>query len=152
MLTGKGGDDQLYTGKSGYDILNGGNGSDVYSWNHAVSSFSSVSTSTMIVQNYATDGKVDTIDNDITIHNRSEIGFEKTGYDLVIRPINKKYPVFYEFNPIIILKAWFHPDHPALYRHLKMKLADELLDCDRMEALGEEALKREIMMKNTTSY
>ncbi len=97
----------------------------------------------MIVINYATDGQVDTIENDITVRKRSDIGFEKTGYDLVIRPINKKYPVFYEFSPVIILKAWFHPDHPALFRHMEMKLADELLDYKKMETLGEEALKRE---------
>ena len=113
VLTGNGGNDQLYTGKSGYDVLDGGNGSDIYSWNYVVTSFASVSTSTMIIQNYATDGAIDTIENDVTINTRSEIGFD---YDLVIRPINQQHPVFYESSPIIIrLEGLVPPRQPRSF-------------------------------------
>jgi Ca2+-binding RTX toxin-like protein len=143
VLIGNGGDDQLFTGKSGYDILNGGNGSDAYGWIPAVKSFTSAITATMIINNYASDGKIDTIHHDITIHLSKELGFEKSRNDLVVRQISKKYPVFYDNGPVIFLKDWFHPKEQALYRHIQMQLAEEMLDSKKMEALGDAAAERE---------
>ena len=143
VLMGYNGDDELYTGKSGSDILNGGSGSDTYSWLRAVKSFTSAIDSTMIVNNYATDGKIDTVLHDITVKVRSELGFEKSNDDLVIRKINKQYPVFYDNGPIIVFKNWFHSEHQELYRHVQLKLAEEVLDSSTLEAIGDEAAKRE---------
>ena len=142
VLMGYNGDDKLYAGGSGSDILNGGNGTDIYSWFDENKLIISPINSTMNINNYATDEKVDTIVHDSSIRIRSELGFDKLNDDLIIRKINQQYLVYYDNGPIIILKNWFHPTHAQLYRHIQLKLREESLDSKKMEDIGKEASNR----------
>ncbi len=143
VLMGYNGNDELYTGKSGSDLLNGGEGSDTYSWLRAVQAFTSDIDATMIVDNYATDGQLDTVVHDLIVQRRSQLGFEKSNNDLVIRKINQQYPVFYEKGPIVVLKNWFHPEQPELYRHIQLRLSEEVVTNSQLESIGNEAAQRE---------
>lgn len=89
VLVGNSGNEQLYAGKS---ILEGGNGSDIYSWfsKFAINA-AKVNGSILIIRNYATDGVTDTVENPY-ISSKQHLGFEKSRNDLVIRPINKQHP------------------------------------------------------------
>lgn len=141
VLIGNSGDDQLYAG-NGYDILEGGNGSDTYSWfSHSMLHFKKIDASIMIIRNYATDGVVDLVDVGSILKN--ELGFEKSGDDLLVRPIDVNFPLFYDGNFIIIFKDWFHPVKPELYRHMVLRVRQDQFDCDQLVAFGEDAAERE---------
>jgi Ca2+-binding RTX toxin-like protein len=123
VLVGKEGNDRFTPGLDGYDILVGGNGSDTYDL------ATDASNSTVIIDNFATDGKFDNVS--LCYKNLSQIGLQRSGDDLVIRGRNFEHPVFWAMNtcgpPIVILKDWFHCTTPELYRHMNIKLREDLL-------------------------
>ena len=117
VLVGLGGDDYLVS-VAGYDILNGGNGSDTYN-------LSSVTNGTITILNYAADQVQDMVL--MNYCNKSELSYERSRGDLVVRVINAKYPVFTDINrPTVIFRDFY--SHPKNSRHISMSLSDGVIN------------------------
>lgn len=118
VLVGQGGDDHLFPGATGYDILNGGQGHDTYDL--------SDTNGTVTLENYATDGALDKV---IITSNMADFSYVKFGENLIIRVIDKLNGISYDGSkPIVIFKEWYCD--PILYNHAYIQASDGNITCD----------------------
>ena len=111
MLVGQGGNDHIVPG-SGYDILNGGNGNDTYNITGE--------SGTVIIDNYATDKALDVVE--MRYADISQIWYEITKQDVILRVINSQYPVFYDGKKPTVVFINFLSN--ATYQHIRLRDAN----------------------------
>ena len=130
VLVGQGGSDYLAPG-SGYDVLDGGNGRDTYDL--------AAANGTVAIHNYATDRALDKVV--MTYANISDLRYEKSNDDLVVRVINVQHPVFYDVTkPTVIFKGWFID--ARRYHHINIVAADGRIDTISLKRRAMEAAAR----------
>jgi len=116
-IIGQGGDDILTPG-SGYDILSGGEGKDLY-----------YLSDTVIIQNYAKDKATDGIV--MTNINMLNLVYSKNNDDLIIQCADVEYPIFIDGSKLtVIIKGWYSSD---LYRHVMIDTADGIVQSSTLE-------------------